>query len=100
MKNFRTYQIAIKFYHCCNGLPLKGDARDQLARAARSIVLNLAEGRGRRTTKDQVRFFQIAFASLRECQAVLDLECLSETELRKLADKLAAHLYRLIQNAE
>ncbi len=99
IKNFRTYDLAVAFYHQARALPVTGDAKDQLWRAARSIVLNLAEGRGKRTTKDQVRFFTIAFGSLRECQAVLTLELLEDTEAWCLLDQLAAALYSLIKRA-
>ncbi|MBX7138601.1 MAG: four helix bundle protein, partial [Oligoflexia bacterium] len=47
--------------------------RGSSSRASSSIVLNLAEGAGRATRADQNRFFSIAFGSLRECQAILDL---------------------------
>ncbi len=50
--------------------PLKG----QLQRAASSVVLNLAEGWGRATPADRRRFFQIAFGSHREIQAIIQLE--------------------------
>ena len=96
-KNFRTYQIAVKFCNSCKSIKLSRHLGDQLERAAASIVLNLAEGSGRRTKADQAKFFHIAFGSLRECQAVLDLSLSEEHEAVKLADKLAAHLYRLTQ---
>ncbi|MBX7139004.1 MAG: four helix bundle protein, partial [Oligoflexia bacterium] len=65
-------------------------------RASSSIVLNLAEGAGRATRADQNRFFSIAFGSLRECQAILDLHDSGNSPASELADKLAAHLFRLI----
>ena len=99
MKNFRTYQLAVLFYRSCTSLNLKGDARDQLTRAARSIVLNLAEGRARATRKDQLRFFNIAMSSARECQAVLTLENLESEKAWYELDSLAVSLYRLIRNA-
>ena len=67
MNDFRTYQLAVRFYHLSAKLNLKGALRSQLDRAASSIALNLAEGRGRRTLKDQKRFFDIAVGSVREC---------------------------------
>ena len=70
----------------------------QLSRAASSIALNLAEGAGRSTRKDQARFFQIAFGSLRECQAILDLAADDAACAKENADVLAAHIYRLIKN--
>jgi len=99
MKNFRTYDLAVSFYRTTKELELKGDARDQLQRASRSIILNLAEGRARRTLKDQLRFFNIAMGSLRESQALLELENLAHHEATKTADKVAAALYLLIKNA-
>ena len=99
MKNFRTYHLAVQFYHASKELKLAGDARDQLTRASRSIVLNLAEGQGRYHTKDRKRFFRIALASLRESQAILDLELMQGNNIWELADKLGAYLYLLIKKA-
>jgi four helix bundle protein len=50
-----------------------GALRDQLDRASVSIVLNVAEGAGRRTLADKARFFTIARGSATECAAILDL---------------------------
>jgi four helix bundle protein len=69
--------------------------RDQLLRASSSIALNLAEGYGRSTRKDQLRFFHIAMGSLRESQAALDLAPNQHLTLISCADKLGAHLFRL-----
>ena len=99
MRNFRTFQLAVTFYRQVQALPIKGAIRTQLLRAASSIALNLAEGRGKPGLADQKRFFHIAMGSLRESQAVLILENLTGAEAWKTLDKLAAHLYRLIQNA-
>ncbi len=98
-KNFRTYDLAIEFYHRTTALKLPRHLKDQLDRAASSIVLNIAEGDGRGSKADRKRFFTIAFGSLRESQAILDLNNAKDNELALLADKLAAHLYRLNQNA-
>ena len=99
MKNFRTFSLAVLFYRQARCLKVRGALRDQLNRASQSIALNLAEGRGKRTTKDQKKFFQIAFGSVRECQAILILEKLEESQSWETLDKLAAHLYRLIEKA-
>ena len=98
MKHFRSYQLAVKFYHLVAALKLPSHLKNQLDRAASSIALNLAEGSGRFSRKDQKRFYHIAFASLRECQAVLDLKGGSNQKERELADKLAAHIYCLIKS--
>ena len=99
MKNFRTYQLAIKFYHSTQEINLSGCLKNQLDRAASSIVLNLAEGYGRSSGRDQIRFYRIAFGSLRECQAVLELAKGDNQRIKITADTLAAHLYRLIQKS-
>ena len=96
-ENFRTYKLAVQFYRIATSLKLPKHLSDQLARASSSVALNLAEGAGRETRADQRRFFTIAFGSLRECQAILDLASSSNAEALQLADMLAAHTYRLIQ---
>lgn len=48
------------------------DLADQLRRASASVVLNIAEGSGRRG-RDRVHFFRIALGSAREVQAALDV---------------------------
>ena len=72
--------------------------RDQLLRASSSVALNLAEGSGRFGRKDQRQFYHIAFASLRECQAILALEGICNTEIDSCSDKLAAHIFKLIRS--
>jgi len=54
-------------------LPAKLSARDQLDRASTSIVLNLAEGNGKRSHAERCRFFDIARGSAVECAACLDV---------------------------
>ena len=46
---------------------------DQLRRAVISIPSNIAEGSGRLTTKDQSHFYSIAYGSLMEVLAQLDV---------------------------
>ena len=57
------------------------------------------EGRGRTGRKDQLRFFQIAMGSVRECQGILILAQLTNTNTWLALDALAAHLFKLIKNA-
>ena len=46
---------------------------DQLRRAMSSVVLNLAEGNGRRSPTERKRYFEISRASLAEVSACIDL---------------------------
>ena len=43
LSKFRTYQHAVSFYRATRQLKLPGHLKDQLERAAASVVLNLAE---------------------------------------------------------
>ena len=48
---------------------------DQVRRAVISIPSNIAEGSGRTTPKDQAHFYTMAFGSLMEVLAQLDVAC-------------------------
>lgn len=48
---------------------------DQLRRAVISVPSNIAEGMGRYSTKEQTHFLEIAFGSLLEISAQLDIAC-------------------------
>lgn len=48
---------------------------DQLRRAAVSVPSNIAEGMGRYSIKEQTHFLEIAFGSLLEISAQLDVAC-------------------------
>ena len=99
MNNFRTYNLSISFYKECLKLQVSSCLRNQLTRASSSIALNLAEGNGRKQTNDRKHFFQIAYGSLKECKAILDLSINTPQSLISLADILGAHIYKLIKNA-
>jgi four helix bundle protein len=89
--------LAVRFYKTTRSKRLPSGLKDQLGRAASSVALNLSEGWGKSTTPDRHRFYQIAFGSIRECQAIVDLESQEfTTEEQKLLDQLAAGTYRLI----
>jgi len=95
MQGFRTYQSAVELYRTCQGLKLKGHLRDQLMRASSSIVLNLAEGSSQPSRANRCRFYAMAMGSLREVQAIIDLENLAQ--IRHSVDRVGGQLYRLLQ---
>ncbi len=68
--------MAMKFHiGAMTLLPKRGypNLRDQLERASLSIVLNIAEGAGRKSAADRARFFTIATGSLLESGAMLEV---------------------------
>jgi four helix bundle protein len=76
-----------------------GFLADQLRRAASSIPLNFAEGYGKRTPKEQRRFFMIARGSTNEVAAILDvglrLKIINKTYYHE-GMELCDHLARML----
>jgi four helix bundle protein len=95
LSKFRTYQLSVEFHRACREYYFPAYLKNQLLRAASSVSLNLAEGCGKPSPKDRLRFYHIAMGSLRESQAALDLAPRECGELKKLADQLGASLFRL-----
>ncbi len=100
MQHLRSYHLAVEFYREAKAKALPHYLKDQLRRAALSIALNLSEGTGKSGLADQRRFFEIAMGSIRECQALVEVESESFSEEQKdLLDHLAASTYKLIKNS-
>ena len=61
---------------------------DQLRRAAISVPSNIAEGNGRMSVKEQIRFLEIAFGSVMEIycqlQIAVDLNYISEEDFNQI----------------
>lgn len=105
-----VYRVALEFHALAGALPLgRGlrDLRDQLDRASTSIVLNIAEGAGRRGGPDRARFFAIARGSATECAAILDIvraralaPPMVTTRGRSLLVRIVQMLTRLCQRLE
>jgi len=81
--------------------------KDQLDRAATSIVLNVAEGAGEFSLPDKQRFYRIARRSATESAAVLDIirrRGHSSPELiaqaRDLLVRIVSMLIRMTQNGD
>ena len=84
MHNFRKLQVYIiakelvkDVYLLLDSFPSKErfGLNDQLRRAVISVPSNIAEGLGRSTNKDKCHFMQIAYSSLMEVLAQLDIAC-------------------------
>jgi four helix bundle protein len=72
-----AYQCAVEFLAIASRVEQEiprgyGDLRSQLRKASTSIPLNIAEGVGKTTDKDERKFFDIARGSANECGAVFD----------------------------
>jgi four helix bundle protein len=76
-EKLRAYQEALRFVAwvapIIDELPTKLSAKDQIDRASTSMVLNIAEGNGKRSHPDRCRYFDIARGSALECAACLDV---------------------------
>lgn len=51
----------------------KNNLSDQLRRACTSVTLNIAEGNGRMTTRDYIKFLKISAGSLNEMEAIAEI---------------------------
>src|SRR2546427_2387409 len=94
------YRIALEFQAVAGQLvPKRGHAelRDQLDRASISIVLNIAEGCGRRSPADKGRFYSMARGSATECAAILDLLGARGLVDDRLRNRAHALLVRTVQ---
>ncbi len=76
-EKLRAYREALRFAGWAGpvieSLPQRLAARDQLDRASTSVVLNIAEGNGKRQPRDRCRYLDIARGSAVECAACLDV---------------------------
>lgn len=95
IKNFRTYDLAVRLYRQLPAIEAPAHLKDQLGRAASSIVLNLAEGSAKPSKKERIRYYAIAFGSVREVQAISDLIIFDKSIVETL-DHLAACTYKLV----
>ena len=96
MKKFKTYPLAIQFYHQSNSLSLKGPMRNQFQRAVLSIVLNLAEGSAKSSARERKKFYEISLGSLREIQTILTL--INHRKLIIETDHYHSHSILLFKN--
>jgi four helix bundle protein len=95
-QRFPVYILAESFYQKVQPLlsevKVSNSMRDQLDRAASSIMLNIAEGAGKYNSKDKKNFYVVARGSVNECVAILEIfrikKVLSDAELNLLNEEL------------
>ena len=76
--------------------PGRGYLKDQLGRAALSIVNNTAEGAGEFKPSDKARFYRMACRSATECAAILDVCRQLEIADRTLREQGRELLLRIV----
>ena len=91
--SFKALDLAVELYQECEKLKIKNPVKDQLLRASLSIALNITEGSGRNSLKDQKRFYSIAMGSTREVQCLVKI--IKNKELERQYDHLGALVYGL-----
>ncbi|MBI4994656.1 four helix bundle protein [Candidatus Peregrinibacteria bacterium] len=62
--------------------------KDQIRRSSLSVVLNIAEGSGKQSTKEQNRFFEHSFASISETVAAIDIAIDSKLIVQSVGKEL------------
>ncbi|HVK11651.1 MAG TPA: four helix bundle protein [Gemmataceae bacterium] len=96
-----VYQLAVEFVAVATELvacypPGTTHLRDQLSRAATSVVLNIAEGAGEFSKPEKARFYRMARRSATECAAVLDVLKVVKLVEGKPAEAARAILIRVV----
>jgi four helix bundle protein len=95
-----VYRVALEFRALATSIALpagRRELRDQLDRAALSIVLNTAEGAGRSSAADKARFFSMARGSAMECAAVLDVLSATSLAPRPICVRGRSLIVRIVQ---
>ena len=95
LKVFHLLRFFIKsVYDSVKSFPSseKHNLSSQLQRAAVSALCNLVEGLSRRSIKEKLRFIEISYGSLLECDVLLllafDLEYISQEDHKNLKERI------------
>ena len=110
-ENFPVYKKAEENYIAVSKILVSSNIsinlRDQLKRASTSIVLNIAEGTGKSSSREKRKFLIISRSSLLETVAIIDilykrgLVGIKEYEyIESKAEEISKILFKMIQNLE
>ncbi len=97
----KSHELTVAIYKATSTFPSSEQfgITNQLRRASVSIISNIAEGFGRRTNLDRIRFYDMARASLHEVQAQLlaatDVGFLGKESYNKL-DQQGLEVHKLL----
>lgn len=79
----------------------KYNLSDQLRRACTSVTLNIAEGNGRMTTRDYIKFLKISAGSLNEMEAIAEIaigqKMISKPHFQKFTKHIGTTRWKLIR---
>lgn len=87
------HKLVLLVYSCTENFPNKEifGLTNQMRRAAVSVTSNIAEGFSRKTTKEKLQFYSMAYGSLTELQNQLiiarDVKYLNKDVFKKVADQ-------------
>lgn len=98
-EKLKVYQKALDFVkwgHLLLKNVKKNSTTDQFDRASDSIVLNIAEGNGKYTSRDRCRYFDIAKGSGFESAACLDLMLVKEMISKEICTEGKEQLNEII----
>jgi four helix bundle protein len=90
----KSYQLCLEIYRLTKGFPKDEtySLTSQIRRAAVSVPSNIAEGHGRKTTPEYIRFLYIAYGSTCELETQVllsgDLRYIDAGNLKKLHDEI------------
>ena len=112
-ERLKVYQLALEFcdlvFEICKkfGNQYKSSIADQLQRASLSITTNLAEGCGKKSRREKIKYFSYALDSAKECIPCLSVaysqKQMSDEDNEKTRDSctsICRMLAKLIQSVE